>query len=597
MPVSSLGGSRLSIKSRLDRPADSWTVLDVDAARFINAKRSDRVNLAVGYLDKDTLQPRQVGWIKRGRVQEYRIEFTTDADGNTLDVTSLQGFDGITALLRQRIAQRFLHFPKKEVLASTPEAVTIPEVVGQFAARDVAAQILALVQGETFSLSWGCRDYQLLADFSAIGRPIDKIAELVEPWSLVEPFSVDIYIEGKTVIVQARKDNPEPDYTFDLKEARLDRLSIRKRQLPLFGTVTLYGRLKASTLVDDPDQPGSDLDGGAQFSVGLSPTEQTETTTSEINADPSDPQAKPKDFARIIVDSTYRMPDKILLRQRKRTYAGIPSLLVSDENIYNDWESSQYDESGPTNNPVNRGQKVIVEGYPNGDPRRQWRELRTETTQYNYDSLKFITSQITLKSLLNLRSGVIEPNEQVIKTYTDAGSLQAEEVTTVLRRRKRNTSSSIWYVAQRDTKPAGGYRMGGPGKGIFIANQALDPNDPNAPANDGRSQNIILSETIDTDPEAEFVEYRNENLSEADLEFIMDQFRRASGLWAYEVEFTCPIMAWIKRGALVMFENVVTSKGEAIPMRPALVIDVNLDNEEDTPSGTATITAMFWSET
>ena len=596
MPAISLIGTRITIQSRLDLPADQWEVSSADPARFIEASAADRVTLRLGLLDPVTSEARFIGWIKNGVIDEYELAIEPDSQRVTL-----RGRDGITRLLDRHIAKRYLHFPKKTTVASTPEAEEVDEVVGQFRAQEVAADILSLIEGEPLTMAWGARDYALLTDFDATARPIDLLKRLVEPWSQTEPYKVDVYIRNDVILCRPRMVTPVADYTFNLPDVRLSNLTIAKRRLPIYGKVTLFGRLAASSLVKDPDfLLLTELEGGSRTSIGLTSSAMSTTTTTDFDDRPGEgpPAAGGKDFGTVKVTNTYRMPDKILIKQEKLTYAGLPKRLVSEELVINEWDPSQYDESGSINAPKMRSQTVTIKGYPNGDTTKPWQDIKSEISGYAYDGQNFLVSQITKKKELNQLTGVLEDKEQITKTYVDTAPQEVEETTTVLRRRKNSAGRVDWYVASREAKTAGGFRPGGPGRGKLYGKQTMGLFTDEL-TDDGSLQPIALRAVISTDPDAVPFEYSNENLSDTDLAFIYDQLRRASGKWAYEMRFTCPAMTWIQRGAYVHITGITTQDATPITSQPALVIDVSLTHDEstDSPSSMATITAMFWSDT
>ena len=121
-----------------------------------------------------------------------------------------------------------------------PAVDGIPFEVGQFWASEIATIIC-----EHYGLKcqWSAPDYILQTDFQGVGRPIDLLNALVEPFQSLPAFQADIFCVGTTVYVRARTGTftADPNCTMSAHDARISRLTIRKKRGPTYGKITLLG--------------------------------------------------------------------------------------------------------------------------------------------------------------------------------------------------------------------------------------------------------------------------------------------------------------------------------------------------------------------
>src|SRR5262245_22196565 len=243
-----LDADAFTIKSHLERSADDFDAEVADTATWLAASEADRITLQAGYRDLAGT-PSYVAQIQSGIVDEWELTFAP-----TARVTRLRGRDPITQLLDRRVALLFPRAPERpttDTLATEAEGggnVTTLGVTRLAAAHWMASQVAATVVAtvnatlpptQQLGLAWQTRDYELRADYSASGRPVDILRDLAEPWSQAPPTQVDVFLAGLTIVVRGRNPAPAADYVFAIGDARIRSATITKRRPRRLGHVVL----------------------------------------------------------------------------------------------------------------------------------------------------------------------------------------------------------------------------------------------------------------------------------------------------------------------------------------------------------------------
>lgn len=595
--MADFSASRFSIDSALELVADHWEAQTPDSALFRSASSADRVTLSAGLLD-GAGSPVTIVSITSGVIDEYELTITPKNI-----VGMVRGRDASALILDSFVDVGFARPPVNanpdQAFTETLDgfnlaAVTPADTVGRSLASEIARKV---VEAAGLTLQWEARDYEVVGTFQASGRVIDILRRLIEPWTLVEPFRVDIYLQGTTVIVRHRQLPEQPltapaENTLSILATRRSQIVLRKRKFKKIGTVRLRGRRKPQGLTAGVGLPGV-------FTSG----EQTiEYVNEGFDAG--------RLVQRTVMQETFRTPDRILLRSEKTVYSGgstgggvsgfsVPVVLVpnlpaeaplltqpvleaavfteragaaglvmtSREFIEHHFESSLYDESGPVNSPKPLGQEI----------RREVRDTEsglfrvdaTEVTTYAYDDVGFLTGETTVTRKFDETSGFLELDGLVVKTVHDVGALIAEQIVETY---GWDTDKKIWGLRTRQTTLGGGHRPGGPGRGGGTAG---------IPRGGGAAfDEETIEQTFSMDADAIPVEYANENLTLADLQFIMAQFAATPGLWEYEVQFDGVAAPWLRRGAPFKFFALLAEDGSEIPLPTLLLTEVNSTYDE-----------------
>jgi hypothetical protein len=560
--MTDIAAGQFTIDSDLSLAADGYTAELASSAAFLAASDADTITLKAGFRDPATGTSYQVGHLVGG-IDEYELTITPDG------ITGrIQGRDHMAQLIDRNYQKKYLRVQPTAVEKSAMDDRVFDEqpdpilyIVGTFRASEIAREV---VEACGLTLSWECRDYTLLEDFDATGRPLDILRKLVEPWSQVEPLKVDVFVQGTVVICRPRTLTLVPDYTYPIKDARIKQTVLRRRPAEIYGRVTLYGQGYAGLL-------GSGV---------YQPSEVDETTDSETKDEAENV------LQRVVRTTTYRMPERVPIRIREQTYdrqSGGQLVLVKDEQTENEWETVAYDDRGATSQPRQLRQSTRVSADKLNGKSIPYQVVQQAYVAYSYETEGYQDMTTTRKWELKKSGAQLEETERVTRTMKEVSHLEVEEVTTVEKRGK----SGDFYVAQRDVNKSAGVRPAGPrpGRTIVIGGGALDP-----------SQQILAVDWISTDQYAKHVQYSNRNLTAQDLEFILAQFRAVSGLWEYELSLTYLSMPWLRKGNVLQLTGLLAEDGTPIPLGPALVVQqtLNYDEASNSPSMLSTLTARYW---
>jgi len=576
--MATIDSQRFQIESTLDLAADGFSAEVPGAGDFLDAADGDTISLEAGFIDPTDQERYTVGQTV-GPVDEYEVSVSPDR------ITGrLRGRDQMADALQRTYRKRYLRTqptPAEKTAMDdhtfAGEADPIVYAVGEFRASDVAKEVATLCG---LTLSWECRDYTLLEDFEASGRPVDILRQLVEPWSQVESTKVDIAVQGTALLIRPRPTTLAATDTFDHKDARIKALTVRRRRADRYGRVTLQGKMVPKGLT------------GGGVTV-YQPTEVEETSTSETKDEAGNVQQ------RVIRTTTYRMPERIILRYREQQYdRQVGALkLVKDEQRENEYETIQYDASGAQSHPKQLRALTLVRGiYPKD---QTFREIRKEEVIYSYaatDGYQDMTTtrkwEIKFRPAETLPGGTevparatLEEVERIVKTLKEGEFLKTEEVTSVYKRAK----SGAFPLVFQESTVSSGLRPGGPrpGRTIVIGGGDEGPQEP-----------LTLEEKISDHPWAVDVAYSNPHMTQEDLDFIMAQFRDASGLWRYELSMQYMAMPWLRKSHVLAITGLKDETGlRDIPIGPALVSSRTLSFDEGSasPSMVSNLQAVWWS--
>ncbi|MFB3816150.1 MAG: hypothetical protein ACE147_00685 [Candidatus Methylomirabilales bacterium] len=584
--MADLGATSFAIDQSLALASDGYTADLAASALVRSATLPETVTLGAG------LRNRATGVVDAVGQMEARIDRLTLRKAGDSVRASVRGRDQLALLLERPF--RKLYLRQRPEVGSEP---TTPYAVGLFTAQEVAREV---VEAAGLTLSWQCRDYRLLADFEAVGRSIDVLAKLVEPWCQVEALKVDIFAQGSTVFCRPRVLAMTPDFTYTIQGARISDFEIDVERGPIYGTVTLSGRQvprygygvqqpAAPEEEEEPPPPG----------VPIVPWELTTARCAES-------RDAHRTTARVLTETTYRMPDQLVLRivettlQRDGEAASSPLRIVSERETVNEWEDSVYNDQGRTNNPRQLRQVVNLYGIHKNDPDKFWRHLATEETTYGRDEAGYREITTTVKKELNLSRRIMECTEKVVRTLREKDYLKVEQVTTTYKpvsgsRNFGDQDTIDWYAAHTDTQEQAGLRPEGPPPPPQ-PERVQDPASHTGGAQ-GAMEAIALEETISTDPRAVDVRYSNPHLAEEDLAFILDQFRAVSGLWHYVIRLTGVAMPWLRKGNVLHLTGLLAEDGVTeIPLQPALITEAKLTYNEsgNPPAMLRTMTLEYW---
>lgn len=555
--------TRFDVQSDLDIAADGYNVAVAGAAEFLAAALGQQMTLAAGLVDPATGTPYTVQHVV-GRIDEYALNTTPSSI-----TAALRGRDQMALLLEGTFKKVYFRSQPdqktQDALAEKDTAWT----VGDYTARQVAKQV---VEAQGLALAWQARDYALFETFEAVGNAAEILRRLVEPWQQVPMFRADLFAEGGTIVVRERLNPFAPvDLTITAKDARRSQLAIRKRPTQPYGRVRLTGRAEPVGLT-----PGGGL-------IVWQPSEVTIERVSQT----FDANGAP--LTRVNRSETYRMPEKVLLRwiEKEHAISGGTEKLMRHEEGQNDWEATLYDQRGPSSQPRQLRQDKLLKGIHPDDPQKTFQEIAREEVFFGYEEEGFQSITTTKKSELDLAAKKIRETERVVKTLKEVEHLKVEERTATYAVDENGNLTR----KREDTQVSAGLAPGGrrPPRTLVSGGAQTDKS----------REPVVLEEVISTDARARDVSFANPHLSRADLTYLMDKFRRASGKWEYELDMSGVAVPWLRKGSVVHITGLVDADGATpIPLQPALVVEhvLAVDESGPQPSMTSRVKAVFWGD-
>lgn len=585
----------LTVHENFDIPANGFTIRVADSQAYTLMGQFDPINISVGFKDPADQQVYTVGLIVNGIVDAVDFEAAIDsrvASARGRDAANLlldQYFEKIYApidgMLKTVIAPdgtKYIKFIQHgETEEETIETVPVPTVgvsshfipvIQQSSAKAIAQDICNSIG---LTVVWDCRDYTLKETFEAAGRIIDVLRDLVSPWNFTELFKVDIYIQANTVFFKQRDLLAlSVDFTFTIPNAKIKNISVSKRSAPLLGRVILEGGPSAPGLTPVPDG-----NGGFTF--------VNEITDRERVVQTFDPQGKNVITVETFTEK-FRKPDGVLLESKSTLYDMISKRLIKEETRVNEWESPEYRLDGQINQPLQVSTLSETKGISSVDG--IFKMLFRQEISYEFDTDRLLESETTVTSTFDPKKGVTK-SEMVVKTLTDFGHNQVQQITTILKAEKTGeievtTTGLKFVVFSIDTQVNPGQRPGGiqPPGSIFV-------NTPDT----GTKEAVRLETVLSIDKRAVPFTFSNKFLSLTDLQFILSKLRAINGGFLYEVTWTGLSIPWIRKGNVVQFTQLKDENNSDISLQPVLVRSVDLSLREN--ELIANYTGLFWRAT
>jgi len=615
---------QVSLDSTMELLADFFNAEAAGADLFTTGAFGDQMTISLGLSNVGVIQT--VTQINNGFIDEW--ELTIDPK---TQVTRVRGRDASAPAL-DRIFEKTYIFQEvtqgfgppglsqntlAQIKAAQKTSILFPNghlfAVGRFTARQIAQDLLSSVG---LNLSWQVRDYNILSTFQARGRVAETLKRLIEPWVQVEPFRADMFLQGSTVIIRYRqtfsggapgaKSIPlTPTYVMSIAQMRRGMIRIRKRVTRTVGRLRLLGQLQNQNLtdvsVDNPNQNTetviiqSSLANGVTTvtrSVYLLPQnllkEQDKDVYSPITAAsgsltyplalPTQPTGEGNQNLGINIEPFVGVPQSPSIPASLGVSVSVPASVGSSgagatpgiQTLHEEIRNNYIDTPiGPLPD-VQETKTSEFDQSVNGLLPAKWIIKR-----YVYDAnFQTVSETTTTQTFLNGGWGFDSMN---IKTYTDVAPGMTEIVTedyaAPVPSSTGGTAGIPWTLVKRDSQIAAGHRAGGSGRGFFIPNgsQAQVP--------------IELDFLLSTASFAVPVEYSNQNLSRADLQFLAAMFSAENSLnFEFEVSFSGVAMPWLQRGVIIQITGLTDPDGNAITLPPLLVTEVRTSYDESKAS-------------
>lgn len=563
--MATIDGKSFHLDSSLELAADSFT-LDVPGTQdYREAAETDVVRLKAGFTDAATGLHYEVGQVV-GPADAYEISI--DPKEMTCRVS---GRDSMAELIGRRFAKRYLRAqPTPEEQAAmdghtfADEPDPIVYAVGSFNASEIAREVVAFCG---LSLSWECRDYTLLEDFDASGRCLDILKRLIEPWCQVDRCRVDLFAEGDTIAARPRQSPMVSGWSYPWNHAGIKHVTVRRQIGKRYGRVSLFGKLVPKGLTDG---------GGGIYQ----PSELEETSVSETKDEADNV------LQRVVRTTTYRMPEKIVLRSREQTFdrQGGALKLVKDEQRENEWETIPYTDARASKNPRQLRASTLVAGIHPNDKAKIFQHIRREDVSFSYETEGYQDMTTTRTWELNLTKRQLAETERVVRVLKEIEHLKTEEVTSTYKAK----TSGEFYLAHMQTNESAGLRPGGPRPGRTITIGSGDT---------GTQEPLTLEAVVSDHVWAEDVQYSNPNLEQEDLDWILAQMQAASGQWEYSLAIDYVAMPWIRKGDVIEITGLTAEDGVTpIQIGPALIVTqgLNYDESSTAPQMVSRLSAVWW---
>lgn len=495
----------------------------------------------------------------------------------------VRGLDAMHTAFETQRRIRYIPHPPPEVLEES-DASSVEDKVGTWTARGIAADLLL---GTGLTLFWGVRDYTFAEVFDGSGTVYELLRRLVAPWDQPAPFGVDIWCVGTELYITPRVPSVTATDTMTVAQSRLSEITLGdRRQLPVYGLVTLEGRM----------EPG----GGVTFHPGDPPVVEGSLVTIPFSVPVTDPISGAM-LSLYEGTRTYRMPDRLLVasveRQHQRNKATGILLLMSEEATETAYEVSLYGPTGPLNQPLPQSESrrlvARVQAPTTSDPNATaLRETQREQTAWTYDARRFLVAKVTSKqsrteTTVGSTTTVTFPEtDRVTETYKDRLDGWVEITTTRVSIGSDGTPAGSSTLSHQD---AAGFRPGGVRHPFEHA--------PIIDVDTGTLTPVTREEELSDADDAIPVRYSNRNLTGEDLEHLLGLYEAASGLYEYPLLGSGPAMPFLVKGAVLSLTGFTAPDGSTpIDLDPAQVrrITLRYENTERRQEFVGELEAVFY---
>lgn len=559
----------LSVDQTVQFLTDQFEITYLSAKTFLARSKVDSTEVFIGLIDA-TGQPNLVKHITAGIVDEYEIHLTHQQLTGTMRGRDAGALAADTALFITYICggvdwRTFNPVPDEALppgLQKIPGVTSRIYLPGSWRASTLCTDLAKRVG---LNCSYQATDYTLREDVEVSGPILGAIQQMIAPFCQFEPFKIDIYIEGKMLMIRQRQGLAEapkpggpvvdPMNVFSVYDARMLDFMLRAHYLDYIRTVRLTGA------------PYGDCEGA------IIEVHTDETTSGEGDDSVS---------TRIVETRTIRTPDNAELSSVKETYTtdSDGTMRLSERANKNSvWDGLLFDKNCKLlRQAFQRSSQTHIDVL-DPDDKTMGPGGRT-TIRYIYDVLGFLAAEESLFETFNKDDNVFEDSKKEVKTYRDDGLKGYKCITTTF----EATSDGMKFSSQR-TSSASGSRPGGPGRGP--ASNSVDV------------PHYFKVGIVDNVPGAKDFSYNNDNLLQAHLQEIFDQAKASSGAWEYEMNFIMVNVPWLRKGQMLKLTGMVAEDGTTpIPLQAALITEIKTEYIETGPNPTSlqTVKAVWWSK-
>lgn len=613
--------SIIEVDSTTQLVADQFQAEVLTSEFYKNRDKDDTSDILIG-IEKSDGSPELVSVVQGGTIDEYELtavpenikgrargrDAAAGAVDATFDITYVSAPDPLTLQQEQErraelIAASQRLFPDIPII----DGVTFPlRLVGQWRASSIAADLAGRVG---LTLSWEAPDYFMREDFQVSGSVAAAVQQLVAPFSYFEPSKIDVWVDGKTLIVRQRaglSESPRAGSqgagsltTLGVADPCILSLTVRAHFLGHIRTVRLTGATGLRSL--DP--------GSLDWSGVVIPQIERFVVDNRVNWVGSVDEKNIRNVDGALFSATtsiFGWPPGVTAPPAGSSQVTAGPVELSRSVTVNTWDGPIVEDlqgnllSTPLQTSSDTVSKELIDNLMT--------LTRHVHVDFFYDSQRFLSGQVDLTEELINVGGVdrLRPTRMKIRTLRDTTRGKWEEVIDSfeadLSDEGGNTDtvppagsapligSSVpaaigkWILVDHATNVGGGSRPGGPGR---AGGKNVDDQTP-----------ISFGILIDNEPVAKDVTIDNRNLLYDDLRRIADQARDASGAWEYEINMTAANMPWLKKGQMLLITGWKDEDDEDLELEEAMIFDIRttFDQSSSQARTLTSIKALWWSK-
>ena len=515
-----------------------------------------------------------VSHITDGVIDEY--DMAVDPSGMTATV---RGRDAMAAALDTALYISYGGVPPDpdapplpSPLAEIPGVTTVLTLPGTWRASAICRD---LAQRVGLDCAYLAPDYTFKEPFDVSGSVLSAVQSVVAPFCHFEPFRVDIWVDGKTLMIRSRPGMatvPVPGSpvttlanSIAAADLRASSLTFRAHDLDHTRIMRLIGAGKPF-----PGTPCSSIE---------------ETETEVLLFDKTGENV----ITRITERTTTRKPDNAVLKVVKETHSTLPATdesasitrLAAREVMFNEHDQLFFDEAcNLLNSPKLHRTVVEVEAWQEDSENQvsggSLQPSEEHQITYQYDINGHLTAQVTDKSTYDQEAKKFVQVEREVRRYPETGILTYAEVVD-----SYTAGESGWLHKSRSTNPAGGHRPGGAGRSL--------------PSNLNDKNPHFIAEIVDNVPGAKDFSFTDRNFTAVELEIVAGQCRASSGAEEVEVTFTAANIPWLRRGQVLTITGLVDENSASVVLPRFMVFDNKIEFVESrSPQYISQVRAIGW---
>jgi len=561
--------SAFTIDQSVQMASDQWELALTSSEQWRARSRTNSVDLSTGLINA-LGDPDLVKHVKEGKTDEWELEFLPDKLIGRMRGRDAMAFALDTALFISYVSggvappaiDPALLPPGLQPILGVTERLYLP---GHWLASTICRDLATRVG---LDISYQAPEYVLREDVEVNGPALGAIQQIIEPFTHFEPFKVDVWVEGKTLMIRQRQGLVESPGPLGPLPGTLNTVSIgdlRANSLTIRAHFLDYIRIFRAL--------------GAVLDCSASSANRTIGIRDQFTAG---------DF-RTTIAKEVRVLDKADMGSQTDVVDLRNAHMVSRETVVHLQDPLILDANCRIiNSPLDRGSQTLLEEEIQetfeGLTTTAFRQTKRITVTNVYDNNNFMTGQDTVTEERDATdpASQLQVTKRESQVFSDNGPKMWGARATKWSIDSDGTSS----VDSVQSAPGSGVRPGGPGRA------------PVETATD--SQRAFKAAIIDNLPGAKDFSLKNDNLKQDQIDMIYNQAVASSGAQEYEVQFVAAQIPWIKKGQMLKITGLVYEDGVTpVDLPNMLVLDTRIVHTEESsnPTSLVQIKAVFWSKT